>query len=95
MHDELDKRDDMESVVEESSMTVKCRMCNTLHVINVSQEQIKVWKAGALIQVAFPNLNADERELLMTATCGTCFDSMFPDDDLDDPEYLKTYNKEQ
>jgi len=38
---------------------------NTIHV-NVTPEGLAAYKAGALIQVAFPNLSADEREFIMT-----------------------------
>ena len=35
------------------------------------------WQNGSLIQDAMPYLSADERELLISGTCGTCFDKMF------------------
>lgn len=34
--------------------------------INVTQEQLDMWKAGTLIQNAMPNLTADEREFIKT-----------------------------
>jgi hypothetical protein len=36
------------------------------------------WEGGALIQDALGYLTADERELLISGTCGACFDNMFP-----------------
>ena len=34
--------------------------------IDVTPEQIDAWQAGALIQVAMPNLTAEDREFMMT-----------------------------
>lgn len=34
--------------------------------IAVTEEQIARWKGGELIQNAMPNVNADDREFLMT-----------------------------
>jgi len=39
------------------------------------------YKAGELIQNALPELSEDYRELLITNTCGECFDKMFEDDE--------------
>jgi hypothetical protein len=40
--------------------------------------QKRAWKAGALAQNAFPTLNADEREFIMTGSTPQCWDIMFP-----------------
>ena len=34
--------------------------------IDVTEEQLEVWKSGVLIQHALPHLSADDREFLMT-----------------------------
>ena len=34
--------------------------------INVTEDQIKKWKSGALIQNVMPNLSPSEREFIMT-----------------------------
>ena len=39
------------------------------------------WAAGALIQVAFPTLNADEREFIKTGILPATWDSMFGEDE--------------
>lgn len=46
--------------------------------------QIANWKTGTLIQRAMPNLSADQRELLISHTCGKCWDRMFKVDDEDE-----------
>lgn len=62
---------------------------NTMQVVSVCHQCQKVfrfvvkvqgwldWKAGKLIQNALPDLSEDLRELLITDTCGECFDKMF------------------
>ena len=34
--------------------------------LNITQDQINLWKGGAVIQKAMPNLSVDEREFMMT-----------------------------
>ena len=52
--------------------------------INCSAQQyvdgMKAYTDGAMIQNAFPFLNADEREFLMTGTTPSEWDAMFPDE---------------
>ena len=43
----------------------------------VNEDDYTSWENGELIQNAMPYLSADERELLISGTCGTCFDNMF------------------
>ncbi len=57
--------------------TVQCWSCHKDHVIEFNRNDYLRWKDGWHIQNAMPYLNADERELLISGTCGTCFDSMF------------------
>ena len=48
--------------------------------IAVSQDQLDAWLNGALIQNAMPNLNADEREFIMTGITPNEWDAMFGED---------------
>jgi hypothetical protein len=48
--------------------------------IDVSQDQLDAWLNGALIQNAMPNLNADEREFIMTGITPNEWDAMFGED---------------
>lgn len=34
----------------------------------ITEAQVNLWKAGTLIQNAFPNLSTDEREFLISGT---------------------------
>lgn len=59
------------------NLQVECRMCNSEHVITVSKEAYEKHKNGAHVQDAFPTLNANQRELLISGTCPTCWDKIF------------------
>jgi len=62
------------------AVIVKCEVCSNDIEVPATDEQIKAWKSGMLIQRAMPNLTADQREILISGTCGPCFDKMFPPD---------------
>jgi hypothetical protein len=59
------------------TVSANCRWCNGHYILAVCAEDVKRWRDGELIQNAMPYLSADERELLISGTCGTCFDKMF------------------
>ena len=62
---------------------IQCRTCAEWVRVPVQAEQVIAWQAGALIQEVMPELSADQREMLMTQTCGVCWDEMFSDDGCD------------
>ena len=47
--------------------------------INVTEEQLKNWQQGMLIQNAMPNLMADEREFIKTGIMPEEWDALFSD----------------
>lgn len=55
----------------------RCPMCNKIHTVDVNDVDFQKWQAGVSIQIAFPYLSADEREILMTGTCSKCWDKIF------------------
>jgi len=59
------------------TLSVTCWRCNEHHILAACAEDVDRWQNGELIQNAMPYLSADERELLISGTCGTCFDNMF------------------
>lgn len=63
----------------ETEMTVRtrCPMCKQTDDFEVPVAGINAYAAGAKIQDAFPTLNADRREQLMSGTCAPCWDKMF------------------
>tara|TARA_R100000908_G_C3725229_1_gene126532 strand:+ start:553 stop:765 length:213 start_codon:yes stop_codon:yes gene_type:complete len=62
-------------------VAVPCRLCQETTDLEVNFQGFVNWKAGEFIQDALPELSADERELLISGTCGTCFDALFPSED--------------
>jgi hypothetical protein len=58
-------------------MKAQCTQCGITEDIPVSKEQYDDWRSGTLIQNAMPHLNPAQRELLISGTCGACFDKMF------------------
>ena len=61
-----------------------CPKCGKLQVIEVNDSQYNDWMAGKNIQIAFPDLTADQREILMSGICTECWDKIFPPEDEED-----------
>jgi hypothetical protein len=53
-----------------------CRICGETSVLYATNGQWSAWKQGKFAQDAFPHMTADQRELLISNTCGKCFDDM-------------------
>ena len=62
-------------------VAVPCRLCQETTDLKVNFQGFVNWKSGELIQDALPELSCDERELLISGTCSTCFDKLFPSED--------------
>mgnify|MGYP000954698888 CR=1 FL=1 len=58
-----------------------CVMCGTTHEIRVKTADYRRWRQGAYIQDAMPYLTANEREILMSGICRTCFDALYPEEE--------------
>lgn len=57
---------------------VKCIRCATDHSVFVPDEAYKRWATGkAHIQDALPMLTDDERELLLSDICPSCWNKIF------------------
>jgi len=52
------------------------RVTRTLD-LNITEAQVEAYANGALLQVAFPTLSADEREFYKTGITGEEWDQMF------------------
>lgn len=59
------------------TIRVKCNSCQKIYELKCYQEDLERWRDGDLIQRAMPYLSVDDRELLISQTCGKCFDEMF------------------
>ena len=57
----------------------ECPMCREIvYMDNVDEHAYNAWKnEGKLIQDAFPNMNAEEREFIMTGYCFECQEMLF------------------
>ena len=65
-----------------TAVVSRCRKCGDAKTMLVKKTDLQAWKnGGEYIQTAMPYLTVDERELLISGTCGPCFDNMFPDED--------------
>ena len=63
-------------------LSVKCRCCGKTYKLRVRPDDLYAWQNGdLLVQEAFPYLKPEERELLLTRTCPTCWDNMFSQDE--------------
>ena len=60
----------------------RCPVCNEQHFIPVKFcDYIKWKKDGVYVQDAFPYLNEDEREMLLSGICRKCWDEAMTDDE--------------
>jgi hypothetical protein len=61
----------------EVCVVTRCPFCGRGNEINVNESDYWAWEDGELVQNAFPYLSADEREMLVSGICPTCWDKMF------------------
>lgn len=60
----------------------KCPICCKVSKLEVDDTALMAYKAGVdKIQHLFPDLKPEERELIQTGICNTCWNDMFPEDD--------------
>lgn len=64
---------------------VECRTCGKVCSIQCDKEDLSKWRNGeGYIQDLLHYLSAAQRELLISGTCGECFDEMFSLDEEDE-----------
>lgn len=56
---------------------VKCPFCGAFSRVRISTAGLFRWNQGALVQDAFPNLSADDREILISGICRKCQEGVF------------------
>ncbi len=79
---------------------VTCSYCNELHKVYCKEEDYNNWKDGAgFIQDIMDYVPPAVRELLISGTCGKCFDEMFEssleNDEDDEEDVLEENDKVQ
>lgn len=63
------KRDDDQI----TTATIECGYCSRPVDLKAPLSQWRSWSTGELCQDAFPAFTADQRELLISQTCGDCW----------------------
>jgi len=59
-------------------ISVQCKYCLRMCDVAVDLQQIKEWIGrGDLIQDFFPDLSAEDREVLISQTCDACWQKLF------------------
>ena len=61
---------------------------NTME-LNVTQEQLTAWESGVNIQVAMPQLDADEREFIKTGVTPTEWNELFGEEEDEEDNYAE------
>ena len=70
-------------------ISVQCVMCHNNITLMVAQEDSDEYKSGPErrhVQQIFPYLTAGERELLISRTCDSCWQTMFGEDAQETPQ---------
>ena len=57
--------------------TQPCMNCEERSLIDLDEKKFQRWTGGEVIQNVWPELSAGDRELLITGTHPSCWDSMF------------------
>jgi hypothetical protein len=65
---------------DEISIPTKCPRCAGTKVLVVKATDHRRWQKGEFVQKAFPYLSTDDRERLISGTCPTCWDELFPEE---------------
>lgn len=68
----------------DTSTEIRCQCCGNVYSIMYNRQDMVEWMCGqGFIQDLMGYLSDAERELLISGTCGSCFDQMFPKEELD------------
>ena len=82
MHSNIQKTFDEHKTRETIKVSVTCIQCKETYFIHLTKEEMKALKDNkTLIQHSLKRLSADERELLQSGFCPTCFDNIFKENE--------------
>lgn len=62
------------------SFATQCPFCRRIRTTEITREAFDRWQGGAHVQDVFPSMSAEDRETLISGSCGTCFDTEMPDE---------------
>ena len=63
---------------QKTNLNAVCLRCGETTTITANASDVIAWQTGELIQDVLGYLSKEERERLISKTCGKCFDEMFP-----------------
>lgn len=70
-------------------MLIRCRHCRESYIVPISEQEYLNWiKKGTFVQDEFPKLDSNERELLISQTCGNCWNKIFNTDEVQSNEWF-------
>lgn len=58
-------------------LEIECPFCGGTSHLVVKTADLEKYEDGAMIQDAFPTMTPDDRELIKTGICPTCWDATF------------------
>ena len=64
----------------EITVVCPCPFCGSATEVEVNENDYWDWQDGELAQIAFPYLNPDEREILISGICKDCWRETFGED---------------
>lgn len=67
----------MKENLHEVCVITRCPFCGKAHEIEVNEIDYLDWEDGMLAQNAFPYLDANKREMLISGICPDCWNGMF------------------
>ncbi len=59
----------------------RCNECGAVVILALEDSAYTRWKSGELIQRVFPDLSEAHREIMISGTCGKCFDKLFAEEE--------------
>ena len=57
--------------------TKPCLVCDKYEVWSLDREAVTRWQEGENIQVAFPDMKLEDRDVLISGTHPACWDKLF------------------
>ena len=77
----------MSTTILDAIVTTVCPFCGESHDVKVNEMDYLDWQDGKLVQDAFPYLDANEREMLISGICPTCWNTTFGDDEEEEDSF--------
>lgn len=64
--------------------TKSCAVCGDYEMWSLDRELVNRWQGGENIQLVFPDMSAEDRELLISGIHPVCWDQLFPKESEDE-----------